>query len=227
MGRRCRGRSSPRCFEGNRNACDTIFAQLCHGFEEHGLENAAWRLAATFMPGDDFVAHRQQLDRWGAEVSHRLRKAATPLDRIETLVEFLGQELRFRGNEEDYYNVNNSLLPEVIETRVGIPISLSLVYMLVGQRAGLSVAGVALPGHFVVRHGEDFFDPFRGGRRIGLDECRWLAEQRGSPLSARDLEPATPKQMLIRILGNIRLIAKPSDPPLAAKISRWIDALQP
>lgn len=205
---------------------DTIFAQLCERFEEHGdLEDAVWRLAAAFLPGDDFLPQRQLLDQWGAEVSHRLRKAATALDRIETLVEFLSHDLRFRGNADDYYNINNSLLPEVIDTRTGIPISLSLIYMFVGRRAGLKVDGVGLPGHFIVRHGEDFFDPFGGGRRLGLVDCRSLAAQCGSPLSARDLQPASPKQMLIRILGNICAVATPSDPPLAAKVSRWIEAL--
>ena len=205
---------------------DTIFARLCEGFDEYGdLEDAVWRLAATVLPGEDFLAHRRQLDQWGAEVSRRLRKAGTALDRIETLVEFLGDELRFRGNAEDYYNINNSLLPEVIETRVGLPITLSLIYMFIGRRAGLKVDGVGLPGHFIVRHGEDFFDPFGGGRRLGLDDCRALAAQRGSPLSARDLKPTTPKQMLIRILGNIYSVATPSDPPLAAKVAHWIKAL--
>lgn len=205
---------------------DAIFGRLCDGFEEHGdLEDAVWRLAATFLPGEDFLLHRQQLDRWGVEVAQRLRKAGSSLDRIETLVEFLGDELRFRGNAADYYNINNSLLPEVIETRVGIPITLSLIYIFVGRRAGLTVHGVALPGHFIIRHGEDFFDPFGGGRRLGLEDCRALAAQFGAPLSAQDLQPATPKQMLIRILGNICAVAKPSDPPLAAKILRWIEAL--
>ncbi len=205
---------------------DTIFMQLCGRFEEDGdLEDAVWRLAATFLPREDFLIPRQLLDQWGAEVLRRLSKAATSHDRIETLVEFLGDELRFRGNAEDYYNINNSLLPEVIETRVGIPITLSLIYMFVGRRAGLKVEGVGLPGHFIIRHGEDFFDPFNSGRRLGLDDCRALAAECGSPLRASDLQPATAKQILIRVLGNIFTVAKPSDPPLASKVSDWIEAL--
>ena len=72
----------------------------------------------------------------------------------KTLVEFLGHEAGLRGNEKDYYNVANSLLPEVIDTRLGIPISLSLIYILVGRRAGIPICGVGLPGHFMIRCGE-------------------------------------------------------------------------
>jgi regulator of sirC expression with transglutaminase-like and TPR domain len=206
---------------------DSIFGQLCASFGEYGdIEDAAWRLAATFMPDADFGEDRRLLDRWGAEVTHRLRKAASSRDRIETLVEFLAHELRFRGNADDYYNINNSLLPEVIQTRAGIPITLSLVYILVGKRAGLTVHGVGLPGHFIIRHGEDFFDPFGEGRRIGLEECRWLVAHHGMALSAHHLLPITPWQMLVRILGNIHAIAEPRDPPLAEKVAAWIASLR-
>jgi len=206
---------------------DTIFGQLCASFDEHGdIEDAAWRLAATFMPDSDFGEDRRLLDRWGSEVTHRLRKAASSRDRIETLVEFLAHELRFHGNADDYYNINNSLLPEVIQTRAGIPITLSLVYILVGKRAGLTVHGVGLPGHFIIRHGEDFFDPFGEGRRIGLEECRWLVAHHGMALSAHHLLPITPRQMLVRILGNIHAIAEPRDPPLAEKVAGWIASLR-
>lgn len=203
-----------------------IFSQTCAAFDEHGdLENAAWQLAAAFLPDADFGPAQRLLDRWGAEVTRRLGKAATPRDRIETLVEFLAHELRFHGNADDYYNINNSLLPEVIETRVGLPITLSLVYMLVGKRAGLAVQGIGLPGHFVIRHGEDFFDPFGEGRRLGLEECRWLVAHHGLSLSPHHLLPISPKQMLARMLANIHAAAESSDPPLAEKVAGWINSL--
>lgn len=205
---------------------DAIFANCCAHFRQDGnLEEASWLLASTFMPGESFQSQRDLLQIWGAEVTRRLGKASTDRDRIETLVEYLGHELRFRGNLEDYYNIHNSLLPEVIETRMGIPISLSLVYMLVGQRAGLNVHGVGLPGHFIIRYGEDFFDPFHAGARLGLDECWSLFEQQGQTLTAELLEPATPLQILRRILTNLYHIAAPSDPELATKLASWMEAL--
>jgi len=206
---------------------DALFAQVCSEFGEHGdLEDAVWRVAATFLPGDDFAEPRALLDEWGREVARRLIKAESPLDRAETLSEFLSHDIGLRGNEDDYYNINNSLLPEVIESRCGIPITLSLIHMLVGRRAGLSVHGIGLPGHFLVRHADVFFDPFHGGRRVGLDECRELLQRQNLVLTPQHLAPATPRQILIRILTNIYYVAEQSDPPLAAKVGGWIEALR-
>jgi regulator of sirC expression with transglutaminase-like and TPR domain len=201
------------------------FLRLCRNFGEHGdLEAAAWSLSTVLLPGEDFAEARALLETWGGEVRHRLRKAATALDRVETLAEYLNLDLRLRGNDDDYYNVRNSLLPAVIESRLGIPISLSLVYLLVGRRAGMAIEGIGLPGHFIVRHEDIFFDPFHGGRRVGLDECRQLLEQQNLTLLPQHLAPATPRQMLIRTLTNLYYITEQHDPPQAAKISEWITA---
>ena len=209
-----------------REAANDHFCSLCECFTDDDLERAAWGLAATFLPGDDFAPQRAKLDRWGAEVARRFRKASTEVDRIETLVEYLGDEVRLRGNDEDYYNINNSLLPEVIDSRVGIPVSLSLLYIFVGQRCGLPLAGVGLPGHFLVRYREHFFDPFHRGRRIGLGECRALVEQQNLELTASHLAPATARQVLIRMLTNIHALAAERDPELGAKVRVWAAILQ-
>lgn len=207
---------------------DSVFADLCANFSNHSdLENALWRLAATFSPKDDFSTHREALDQWGVEVARRLPKAQTPLDRVETISEFLSNEVMLRGNEEDYYQLENSLLPNVIDSGLGIPISLALVYILVGRRAGLQIDGVGLPGHFLVRHEDIFFDPFHGGRRVCLDECRALMHQQNLVLRPEHLAPATPCQILLRTLTNLYFVSEQNDPPLALKIAAWIQALRP
>ncbi len=208
-----------------RDSAEEIFGRMCEHFEEGNLEDAVWRLAATFLPGEDFQPQREQLDEWAAEVQRRYRKAATLLDRIETTVEYLGNEVRLRGNDEDYYNINNSLLPEVIDSRLGIPVTLSLIYIFVGRRCGLEFSGVGLPGHFLVRHREHFFDPFHGGRRIGLAECRALVEQQNLELTASHLEPTTERQMLIRVLTNIHALAADRDAELGSKVRTWAGIL--
>ncbi|MEQ1862145.1 MAG: transglutaminase-like domain-containing protein [Chthoniobacteraceae bacterium] len=211
--------------EIQERSSEITFMQTCRRFGEHGdLEAAEWQLATVLLPGEDFTAARALIDEWGAEVNRRFAKAPTPLDRVETLAEFLHFEQRLRGNDDDYYNVRNSLLPAVIETRLGIPISLALVYQLVGRRAGLHIDGIGLPGHFIVRHEDVFFDPFHGGRRVGLDECRALLEQQKLVLLPQHLVPATPKQMLIRTLTNLYFITEQTNPQLAAKMSEWITA---
>lgn len=213
--------------EIQERGAEVTFMHLCRHFGDDGnLEEAAWQLATVLMPGEDFTKAHELLDAWGAEVQRRLVKAETPLDRVETLAEFLNLDLRLRGNDDDYYNVRNSLLPAVIESRLGIPISLALVYLLVGQRAGLPIDGIGLPGHFIVRHEDVFFDPFHGGRRVGLDECRALLEQQNLTLLPQHLAPATSKQMLIRMLTNLYFITEQTDPQLAAKMSEWITAVR-
>ncbi|HET6406618.1 MAG TPA: transglutaminase family protein, partial [Chthoniobacteraceae bacterium] len=88
------------------------FVQLVRTFGEHGdIEDAAWLLASVLLPGEDLSRARETLDQWGNEVRRRLEKAVTPLDRVETLSEYLNLEQRLRGNDDDYYNVRNSLLP--------------------------------------------------------------------------------------------------------------------
>jgi regulator of sirC expression with transglutaminase-like and TPR domain len=209
------------------HGAEADFALFCRRFGEHGdLEAAAWQLGAVLLPGEDFEKSRAQLNEWGAEVRRRLVKTVTALDRVETLAEYLNLEQRLRGNDDDYYNLRNSLLPSVIEIRLGIPISLSLVYLLVGQRAGLPIEGIALPGHFIVRHEDIFFDPFHGGQRVGLDECRALLEQQNLVLLPQHLKPATPRQMFIRMLTNLYFIAEQTDPQLSAKISEWITSVR-
>jgi regulator of sirC expression with transglutaminase-like and TPR domain len=211
---------------GQRDA-DAAFLDICTSFGEQGdLEEASWRLAASFSPGDDLVPQRELLISWAHELGERLKGAYTSNARVDALVQFLGRDLRLRGNDDDYYNLNNSILPRVIETRLGIPITLALVYILVGKRARLQVDGVGLPGHFVARHQDVFFDPFHGGRRITLEECGALLRQQNLALTPQHLAPTTPRQMLLRMLTNIYYIADQSDPPLAAKVSRWAELLK-
>jgi regulator of sirC expression with transglutaminase-like and TPR domain len=213
--------------EIQERTAETTFMQLCRNFGEHGdLEDAAWQLSMVLQPGEDLDEAREQLDTWANEVRRRLVKAQCPLDRVETLAEYLNIEQRLRGNDDNYYHLRNSLLPSVIESRLGIPISLSLVYMLVGRRAGMQVDGIGLPGHFIVRHEDIFFDPFHGGRRVGLDECKSLLEQQNLVLLPQHLAPATPRQMFIRMLTNLYYISEQHDPPLSARISEWITAVR-
>lgn len=211
----------------DRREFDQRFMWNCREFGEHGpLEKVCWDLAAILRRGGRFARQRETLDRWGDEVRRRLEKAVTPLDRVETLAEFLNLDQRLRGNDSDYYNLKNSLLPTVIEGRLGIPISLSLIYMFVGERAGMKIEGIGLPGHFIVRYEDIFFDPFHGGRRVGLDECKALLEEQNLVLLPQHLLPATPRQMFIRVLTNLYYIAEQTDPPLGAKISEWIAAVR-
>ena len=83
-----------------------------------------------------------------------------------------------------------------------------------------------LPGHFLARHDDVIFDPFHGGRRVSLEECAELLSQQNLTLQPHHLAPTTPRQMLLRMLTNLRYIATNTDAPLAGKISGWEETLR-
>ncbi|MGH2393624.1 MAG: SirB1 family protein [Candidatus Limnocylindria bacterium] len=138
-------------------------------------------------------------------------RVGDPLKALHRLREFLFEEEGFTGNAQDYYDPRNSCLNDVLERRVGIPITLSLVLMEVGRRAGLSIVGVGLPGHFVVRAdvGPEpvLLDPFDGGAVLTHERATELvarATGRRVQLTGAHFVPATKQQMLARMLMNLR-----------------------
>jgi regulator of sirC expression with transglutaminase-like and TPR domain len=131
--------------------------------------------------------------------------------RVAGLSRFLFDELRFRGNVQHYYDPDNSFLNRVLDRRLGIPITLSVVTMAVGARAGLEVQGVGLPGHFIVKAvdgGEEvLFDPFHGGQVLSPCDCELLVQQvTGRPfaVTADDLRPIPPGLLVRRMLTNLK-----------------------
>jgi regulator of sirC expression with transglutaminase-like and TPR domain len=124
--------------------------------------------------------------------------------------ELLFEEENFRGNIEDYYNPHNSFLPAVLESKLGLPITLSLVYKMVGERIGLRVWGIGLPGHFMVGVDMDgapmLIDPFAEGREMSTEEAHEkLQEMFGSEVewSPELLHAASNRHWLTRILQNL------------------------
>jgi regulator of sirC expression with transglutaminase-like and TPR domain len=139
-----------------------------------------------------------------------------PALQADALSSHLYEQLGFRGNEQDYYDPRNSLLPDVLDRKLGIPITLALVYCEVARRVGVRARGVSFPGHFLVRIDppgrEDApvaVDPFFGGRRLDEAGLQRLLE-RSAPsqrlVVAEHLAPATPRAMLVRMLINLKWI---------------------
>jgi len=126
------------------------------------------------------------------------------------LHEYLFEELGFCGNTENYYNATNSYLPAVIKNKQGLPITLSLVYKLVGERLGLRIHGIGLPGHFMCavesETGPMLVDPFSGGRVLSPDEAQELVQERFGPeieWSDELLQPVSNLHWLTRMLQNL------------------------
>lgn len=121
----------------------------------------------------------------------------------------LFEEEKFTGNEENYYLAANSYLPSVLQSRQGIPISLTLIYKAVAERVGLEVVGVNLPGHFVAQvsttDGPLLIDSFFGGMMLTLDEAWERAEQAtGQRIRRGPLSVATHAQWLLRMIHNLQ-----------------------
>jgi regulator of sirC expression with transglutaminase-like and TPR domain len=187
------------------------------------LAEAALLIAAEAYPGLDVARHLAALDALADAAEPRLGGATSDLERARVLIHFLAAEQRFSGNHDDYYDVRNSFLNDVLERRTGIPITLALVYIEVGRRLGLPMVGVGFPGHFLVKlaGGEDVvIDPFFGrilDERACAERLRTVAGQKAT-YDRRLLRAATAKEILVRMLRNLKQIylqAREFEPALA------------
>lgn len=203
------------------------FASFCRHFgERDNIEQAAWLLATAMIPGFDPQSYQAKLDSWGRQLTLLLESAISDRERVEILSKFMGEHLFFRGNSDDYYNPRNSFLPAVIDTRSGIPITLSLLFMLVAQRAGMLVEGVNLPGHFIVRHREVFFDPFHQGKILSLADCREILDRQNLEIEAAHFITATNHQILVRILANLLFIyERQKNTDMQTRLLGWLASL--
>jgi regulator of sirC expression with transglutaminase-like and TPR domain len=188
------------------------------------LAAAALAIARVEYPALDTAPYLAALDRMGGEAARRLAAGSSPVDdAIHAFNEYFYDEQGFCGNRERYDDPRNSFLNEVLDRRTGIPISLAIVYIEVARRAGLRVAGVNFPGHFlmrvpVVRPGDDLttprigdgsliVDPFHAGAILSEADCRELLRLHVGDDAAFDptlLEPATRHQIVVRMLVNLK-----------------------
>jgi regulator of sirC expression with transglutaminase-like and TPR domain len=188
------------------------FDALVRTPEEHiDLARTALLIARVEVPDlepDPWLARLDDLaERSGA------RRAGDADSALTRLRQFLFDEEGFRGNAEDYFDPLNSCLDQVIDRRLGIPITLSLLTMEVGRRAGLDIEGVGLPGHFIVRANlgarRVLFDPFHGGRILSeADAADVVTQAMGQPVPLTDAHfaPVTKLQILTRMLANLKSI---------------------
>lgn len=177
------------------------------------LAAAALQIAAEEYPQLVAGPYLQRLDLLAERVRDRLDNETAPLVVLQELNRVLFEEERFRGNAEAYYDPRNSFLNDVLDRRVGIPISLSLVYLEVGWRLGLPLSGVGFPGHFLVRYEGEvvrvLLDPFDGGRLRFEDQAQELLDRVYGGLvrlQPEFLESTGKKGVLVRLLKNLKAI---------------------
>jgi len=182
--------------------------------EQFSLAEACLLIAEDRYPELDIAACVAKLDAMAATVRGRLAADALAEQKVAALNFHLFGELRFCGNADAYYDPRNSYLNEVLERRTGIPITLSIVYLEVGRRLGLQLQGVSFPGHFLVKlrlkQGSLVLDPFAGGEPCSETGLRARlgqalpADRQAKPELDRYLEPATPREIVARVLRNLK-----------------------
>ncbi len=191
------------------------------------LEAGAFLIARTGDPHVETSPYQQRLDEMAAEL--RPLSSGTPRQAVRSMNEYLFQTLQFRGNTQQYYDPNNSFLHRVLDDRVGIPISLSVVYLLLGQRLCVPVAGIGLPGHFLVglRTEPVFIDCFHQGTLLTDKDCARLLQNHGVEFDRRYLEPCSPVQILARMLRNLIAVYETrQEPTEGRRFRRLLTALE-
>jgi regulator of sirC expression with transglutaminase-like and TPR domain len=199
---------------------DTEFRKLLLRSPDVDLTVLALELARDGQPRLDFTHTLQWISKRADEVQSHLVRARNDRAMLRELSRCLSGTHGLHGDKEAFQRAESSYINRVIETGVGIPISLSLVYVAVAQRAGVDLTGVAAPMHFLTRletiEGPLFVDAFHQGEVLSYDECcTWLESMSG--LDPEDiessLEPARPREVVIRMLNNLKA--------LQVKQERW------
>jgi regulator of sirC expression with transglutaminase-like and TPR domain len=192
------------------------------------LARACLMIAQDAYPELDVERYLGDIERMAIRLRASLPPKVTPEERVVALNKFLYEDQGFWGNAEDYYDPRNSYLNEVIDRKTGIPLTLAILYMEIGRRIGLPLQGVSFPGHFLVRlrlrGGMLVLDPFSGGAPQSEAELRQRL-QRVIPEGVADnvpvaelpldqfLEPASNRQILARMLRNLKGIYRETDKP--------------
>lgn len=193
------------------------------------LEEGTFAIARFGYPRVDVEGCVGLLDRMAADVAPRVSADDHPIHAIRTLNAYLVEEQGFRGGAVS--DPDNSFMNRVLERKVGIPITLSAVYLFIGRRLRLPLYGVGMPGHFIVKYEagdlEIFFDPFRGGRVITKDECREIVTRMGFPFEEGHLARTPNRHILIRMMNNLlRVYLAGGDEGRARRLVEYIQILQ-
>jgi regulator of sirC expression with transglutaminase-like and TPR domain len=189
--------------------CAQDFARIASGPDDDvDLGRAAILLGRIAEPTLDVERTLARLDGLAAQASGHLAEGSAA-DRAERLAAFLFNDLGFAGDQDDYYQPDNSYLHRVVERRRGLPITLSIVMIEVARRLELVVEGVGAPQHFIVRLPANFgpeprlLDPFNGGCRVDTEELRAELDRSGAQGDS-SLAAVTRRQILARVLNNLK-----------------------
>ncbi|MEW6302679.1 MAG: transglutaminase-like domain-containing protein [Verrucomicrobiota bacterium] len=185
---------------------DARFMEFCQG-EDFDVETACWLLAQTQYPDIDVRAYQSLLDAWADELSQRIDRQEAPSAILSVMNLYVFSTLGFAGNQEHYYDPRNSYLNCVMDRRLGIPISLCVIYMALARRLNLPIVGIGMPGHFMCcyqRPADDIYiDAFHGGRLLTRADCIMHLQKTGQEYNERSLWPLSSRRILQRACSNL------------------------
>lgn len=196
------------------------------------LEEGVLAISKFGHPEVDISQYRRRLDDMAADIRILAGTRAAPLDTFMKMRSYLFSDLGYIGNREDYYNPNNSFLTKVIDYRKGIPITLSVLMMLLGRRLDLRLNGIGMPMHFLVQYDDGsrmfFVDAYNSGIIITRDQCRLMLSSSGIKLTPEMLAAVTTRDILERMWRNLYLAyQQQSDDTEAARVGQIISFLNP
>jgi regulator of sirC expression with transglutaminase-like and TPR domain len=199
------------------------------------LDEAALLIGAWEHETFDLAPHLRALDELATRAAPATERAPTPDAAGRALAATLFKELAFRGNTEAYYDPRNSFLADVLERRVGIPISLSVLFMEVARRLDLRVDGVGFPGHFLVRVDGGaaplILDPFGGGAALNRADLEALLARSSGPdarMTDVALAPVSKRAILVRMLNNLAgIYGRHGDTARSLEVLERVAALDP
>lgn len=171
------------------------------------LEEAVFLLASFGYPSLKREEIAGPLDAMAGDLQKLLTGRERPLEAVHLLNDYLFELKGFRGNEANYYDPDNSYFNRVLERKLGIPVTLSCLFLFLGRRLALPLAGVGLPGHFIVQfqapNQRIYLDPFRKGRVLTVSDCQQILRSQGLEYDRKHLRPTPHRAILARIIANL------------------------
>ncbi len=194
-----------------RQSADNRFLAFCLSQgEDFDVEQGTWMLAQTRYPDINVTAYQALLDSYTGDLRERIDFGAKPDQILAAINQYLFSELGFHGNEQNYYQAENSYLNRVLDRRTGNPPSLCMVYLFLCRRLRLPVVGIGMPGHFLCRFqcstDELYIDAFNKGKLLTRADCVKYLLNTSYGFQEGLLAPATPRRTLLRICSNLHQI---------------------
>lgn len=190
------------------------------------LEEGAFLIAEAGYPSLNRTHYRSMLDDMSQDFKRQSAGLGRGRELIEAFNQYFFEDLGFAGNQDGYYDPDNSYINQVLDRRLGIPISLSSVYLLIARRLRIPVVGIGMPGHFLLQYNDSLFiDPFHKGRLLNRGECVQFLMNNGFGFHPAYLSPTPTRFMLVRMLTNLIQIYSTQDPDRADSLTAFRDML--